>query len=93
MVGVAMWIVILINNKTISNLFTNKVLVALGRSSFSIYMWHTPIIILNYMLLKDCINTWVIIAISVTVTLVVARLSFLYIETPCISLGHRITRK
>lgn len=93
MVGVMMWVIILINNKFVSNIFTNKVLTALGRSSFSIYMWHTPIITLNYMLLKDYVSVWGIIAISVVATLIVARLSFLYIEQPCIALSHRITRK
>lgn len=93
LLGIALWIVILINNKAVAHIFTNKPLIALGRSSFSIYMWHTPIFILNYMLLRDHISIWFIIALSIIVTLVVARLSFRYIEQPLIALGHKLTNR
>ncbi|MFI3268778.1 MAG: acyltransferase [Rikenellaceae bacterium] len=93
MVGVVMWVVVLTNNKSIANIFTHNALVTLGRSSFSIYMWHTPIFILNYMLLREYLSIWIIIAISLVATLIVARLSFRFIEQPCIALSHRITKK
>lgn len=67
-----------------------------GASRFLNISWRIApdfVNLIHALTLVSFANTWVIIAISVAVTLVVARLSFLHIETPCISLGHHITRK
>lgn len=37
-VGILMWVVVLLNNNSIANLFSQKPLIALGRISFSLYM-------------------------------------------------------
>ncbi|MFI3305547.1 MAG: acyltransferase [Rikenellaceae bacterium] len=89
LIGVATWIVVLINDKFVSRLFSNPTLIALGRSSFSIYMWHMPIITLLYLTLRESLDVWYIVALSVVVTLVVAQLSFRYIEQPIIEFGRR----
>ncbi len=90
--GVMAWVIILLNSRAIASLFSSRWLVALGRSSFSIYMWHTPIATLLFMLLHDQLNIWYIVAMSILSTLIVAPLSFRYIETPIIEFSRRFRR-
>lgn len=92
LLGVALWVLILINNRSISSIFSNKMLVALGCSSFSIYMWHTPVITALYMLLGASVNVWYIVLLSVIVTIIIAQLSFRYIERPVIALSQHLRR-
>ena len=80
MLGILMWMVVLINNERIKTFFSNPILTAIGRSSFSIYMWHIPIFTLLYMSLRDSMNIWWIIAISSVTTILFAQFSFKYIE-------------
>ncbi len=92
MVGVMAWIIILLNNRVISAIFSKRFLVNFGRSSFSVYMWHMPIVTALYMLLYQWINVWYIVLLSIVMTLVVAPLSFRYIEQPIIAWSHRLRR-
>lgn len=91
-VGVMAWIIVLLNNSSIAKLFSARWLIALGRSSFSIYMWHTPIATLLFMLLHEQIEIWYIVVMSIVATLIVAPLSFRYIETPIINYSQRLRR-
>ncbi len=90
LLGVATWIIILLNNKTIAAIFSKQFLITIGRSSFSIYMWHTPIFTMLYMTLYEIVNIWIIILLSTITSLIVAQLSFRYIEKPIIALSHRL---
>ena len=86
-VGVVMFI--LINNTVVAKCFSHPLLVKIGRSSFSIYLWHTPIFMLLYMLLRGSVDIVWIIVISALLTLVIAQLSYRYIERVFIKIGRR----
>ncbi len=92
LLGVMTWIIVLLGNQSIAKCLSNRVLMVLGRSSFSIYMWHTPIATAVYMLLHEHINIWYTVAISIVATLMIAPLSFRYIEQPIIALSYRLRR-
>lgn len=93
LIGILMWIVVLLNNETISKLFSQKPLITLGRISFSLYMWHMPIISINYMLMRESLGFGFIIPLSVIESLIAAYLSYNYIEKPFIAMGKRLATK
>lgn len=92
MVGVIIWILLLMNNQALIQIFSNRLLVGLGRCSFSLYLWHTPIFVLNYLLMHTSVDVWVIFAISVVESFVVAKLSYEYIERRFIDLSKRLRK-
>lgn len=68
-------------------------LVWLGQRSYGIYLWHWPILLIATEILGpaayDATQTWVVRGITLVVTLVVAELSFRWLETPVRTLGFR----
>ncbi len=87
--GVAMWMVILLNNKLYAKFFAQPALIRLGRSSFSLYMWHMPIFTLLYMLLHEHLGVVWIVVLSIVTSVAVAQLSFRYIESYFIGLNKK----
>lgn len=72
------------------SLLENKPFIYLGRSSYSIYLMHTPIIYLMLYFKSDDINFNIFIAVmSVLATVIVSSLTFTFIERPLIKIGKR----
>ena len=63
-----------------------RVLTWLGRISYSVYLWHAIVLGLGPHNLRLCIQVPMILAL----TLAFATLSFKFIETPALSLQHRL---
>jgi peptidoglycan/LPS O-acetylase OafA/YrhL len=63
-------------------------MVALGRMSYAIYLWHYPV----FLLLADALRGWpapVLWAATLTITLIAARVSDVFVERPCLRLKDR----
>ncbi|WP_276725577.1 acyltransferase family protein [Pantoea septica] len=72
------------------SLLESKPFIYLGRSSYSIYLMHTPAIYLILYFKSDDVNFNILFAvISVLTTVIVSSLTFSYIERPLIKLGKR----
>ena len=78
------------NEGVLGSVFGFKPLAWLGERSYSIYLWHWPIIILLPYALKGDLNTQTKI-LSLVLTLVIASLSTAYIERPFLA-GGRVPR-
>lgn len=75
----------LLNGKKtpIISLLCNPMLVKIGLLSYSLYLWHWPILaFVRYITVNDSLNyTWSLIAILLTFSL--SLLTYYFIETPC----------
>ncbi|WP_172191241.1 acyltransferase family protein [Actinomyces faecalis] len=54
----------------------------LGQRSYGLYLWHWPIWVLAFYSMPPSSNPWVVAGIVMALTLVVAELSYRYVETP-----------
>ncbi len=63
--------------------------VALGRISYGVYLWHYPVLlVLNHYL--STLSRWGILPIDLAVTLIIATLSYRFVETPFLRLKDTI---
>jgi peptidoglycan/LPS O-acetylase OafA/YrhL len=68
-------------------------LVALGRISYSLYLVHLIIILALVHELHDKVSTYVILAIAIVLSLLVASATYHLLEAPCNQIGKRIARR
>ena len=73
----------------VRSLFTNPVAQFTGKVSYSTYIWHLPIEVTFYSLGLPLLQ-W--IAISYTVSMTIATLSYRYVEKPFLSFRNRFVR-
>lgn len=69
----------------------SRPLLALGRSSYSLYLWHLPVLVASALLLTPHIGILAATAIGLAVTSVVTWLSYSFVEAPVqrVIRGHR----
>lgn len=67
---------------TLSRLMTFKPLTWIGERSYGIYLWHYPIILFTSPLVRTNETSIVTILLQIALTLVLAALSYKYIENP-----------
>lgn len=73
-------------------IFSNRVVVFLGIISYSIYLWHLPVIRLTKQYIYPNLQENIAITLMVTcipIIIVVAALSYKLVEAPCIKLGAK----
>ncbi|MEO8460628.1 MAG: acyltransferase [Dokdonella sp.] len=74
-------------------LFDNRPLRYLGATSFGVYLWHMPILLWILPHLPASLSAvgrfWLLLALVLPATLIVAHLSYWLIERPALRLGHR----
>lgn len=79
-------------------LLTNRISTGTGRSSFSLYLWHPLIIILllnvyaeiGIVLGNGLLNFLACAGVTLTIVSLVAHISFLVIEKPCMKYGKKM---
>lgn len=76
---------IALDKSYITALFENRILRWLGRRSYGIYLWHWPI----YFLLSRLSPHAFIVPLAVIGSVLVAALSYVFVELPFLSLKHR----
>ena len=72
-------LIILSNNKT-SKITSNPLAHWLGERSYSLYLWHWPIVVGIYF--GGYQNDWLIVSLAIILSFVFAHLSFKYVEKP-----------
>lgn len=84
---------LVIANYSNSGIFANRVSEYLGKRSYAFYLVHGPVIIvigewINYVFYPPLAALW--IALSLGVSLILAELSYRYVERPFINIGQNI---
>ncbi len=74
-------------------IFGNRVIRYVGEISFGVYLWHMPILSAILPWLPESLNPqvrfWLLLALVLAATFVVAHLSYLFVERPWLRRAHR----
>jgi len=74
--------VLVVPGTWVDRLFSLKPLVYIGKLSYSMYLWHFPIILLTTNVNSTTGTPWYVHVLQLVLTVVVAALSFKYVEDP-----------
>ena len=91
-IGVAMLVVLSLEVPSISAMLNRAVLQWLGRISYSIYLMHTPILMVMFHTLSGRAPLWIIVLSGIATTLATATLMHRLIEVPAMKIGRRFGR-
>ena len=90
--GAAMVIVLALDIPSISAMLNRTVLQWLGRISHSLYLIHTPILLLIFYAFLGRVPFSFIAAAAIVASLTIATLMHRFVEMPAIKLGQRVVR-
>lgn len=91
--GVAAFIVTAIASVRVRSVLRHPVLVALGKASYSIYLFHAVVLLSLVYLLFPAVPIWLIWPVALLVTLAIAFLVYRTVEVPAIRLGHLLAAR
>ncbi|MCM3573757.1 acyltransferase [Mesobacillus subterraneus] len=85
--GAGILIMLSISSSLFSKILKNKLIVFLGRISYSLYLTHLIVLFASIHFLYGVLPIWVILLIVIATTLVVSSLMHYWVERPAIKLG------
>jgi peptidoglycan/LPS O-acetylase OafA/YrhL len=91
-ISAAMVVVLALDTPQITAMLNRVVLQWLGRISYSVYLIHTPVVVLVFHALIGRTTLWSIVLAATGVTLATATLTYRFVEMPAIRLGQRAAR-
>lgn len=91
--GAAIFIIIALSSVTVANLLHKKPILLLGKMSYSIYLYHVPILLAYVYVFYKKIPMWSILSISLVSTLLISFFSYKYIEKFSVTIGKHISLK
>lgn len=91
-IGITLFFVIAANSSTADGLLTNKVLLFLGRISYSLYLLHVPVLVVTCTQI-DFVPVAIRLSMVPFFSIIVASAAFFLVEQPCMNLGSWLTRR
>lgn len=92
-IGVALIIILSISTKRTSSILLVKPIQYLGKISYSLYLYHSIILLAVTHLFYNSLNLWYIWLVSLLLSLLISSFSFYLIEKPSIILGRKLFKK
>jgi peptidoglycan/LPS O-acetylase OafA/YrhL len=89
-IGVCILIIVSLASKRISDILAMKPIVFLGNISYSLYLYHTVILISCIYLLYNVLPIWSVLLIALMLSIIVPTISYYYVELPSIKRGKKI---
>ncbi|MCX5495333.1 acyltransferase [Kaistia dalseonensis] len=90
-VAASFFILLAAANRSVSQALDFPALKWLGRVSFSLYLFHLPILLILFRSFHDTIPDWLIVGLVVVFTLLAAEIGYRCIEEPSMHFGKRLT--
>jgi peptidoglycan/LPS O-acetylase OafA/YrhL len=91
-IGMPMVIVLALEAPSISAMLDRAVPQWLGRISYSVYLIHTPVLLVMFHALLGHVPLWHIVLAGIVASLTTATLMHHFVEVPAIKLGQRVAR-
>jgi peptidoglycan/LPS O-acetylase OafA/YrhL len=91
-IGIVIMLITL-GSSSVAKFLSIKPLLFLGKISYSLYLYHLPVLITLFHLLNRILFAPIIILISIIVSMSLAYLSWRFIEEPCRLYGNKLANK
>jgi peptidoglycan/LPS O-acetylase OafA/YrhL len=91
--GCAIFIVSALASVALSRVLTNKLIHFLGQASYSIYLFHVPVLLATIYLLYRHAPVWVIACTALIATAITSTLSYLLVERYSVKMGKTLASK
>jgi peptidoglycan/LPS O-acetylase OafA/YrhL len=91
--GCAIFIVSALASVALSRVLTNKLIHFLGQASYSIYLFHVPVLLATIYLLYRHAPVWVIVCTALIATAITSTLSYLLVERYSVKMGKTLASK
>jgi peptidoglycan/LPS O-acetylase OafA/YrhL len=91
--GVSILLIISISSNTLSKFLLQKPFTYLGKISYSLYLYHLPILLSLLNLFSDKWPVWLVIVLAIVATLVFSSFAWYVIEHPSMKLAKYFSRK
>jgi peptidoglycan/LPS O-acetylase OafA/YrhL len=91
-IGMPMLIVLVLKAPSISALLNRAVPQWLGRISYSVYLIHTPVLVVMFHALIGRASLWFIVLSGIATTLATATLTHRFVEVPAMRIGRQFGR-
>lgn len=88
--GVSLIIIISLGSKNITKYLVIKPFKFLGEISYSLYLYHLIVLTTLVYLLHGIIPIWLIYLLTIIISIIVAKISYNYIEIPAIRIGQKV---
>jgi len=90
--GAGILIILAISSSLFSKILKNKIIVFLGKISYSLYLTHLTVLFASVHLLYGNFPMWIILLIVIAITLIVSSFMYYWVEKPAIKLGKLLTK-
>jgi peptidoglycan/LPS O-acetylase OafA/YrhL len=92
LIGVSLFIILAISSYKVSKALTLKPLIFMGNISFSLYLYHSIVLLSVTHLFHGKLSIFFVWTLSLIISFIVAALSYYLIEKPSIKLGKELTQ-
>lgn len=84
------FLTIAMSSKRVEKFLITKPISFLGKISFSLYLYHLPIILASVYLLNNKTSLWLIAAFAFAVSIIISYVAWYFIEQPAMKIGKRL---
>jgi peptidoglycan/LPS O-acetylase OafA/YrhL len=92
-IGASIFIVAALSRGRLSTFLLKKPILYLGKISYSLYLFHLPVLFTAFFFLSNRLATEVIFLIATVSILLVSSISYYFVEKPTIQLGKKISQR
>jgi peptidoglycan/LPS O-acetylase OafA/YrhL len=85
--GAVLFIMFALTSKSLAAFLAKNAILFIGKTSYSIYLYHLIVLYICMHLFYGFIPLWIIFVLTITITLLVSKLAYSKIELTCVALG------
>jgi peptidoglycan/LPS O-acetylase OafA/YrhL len=85
--GAVLFIMFSLTSKSVTQLLSKSAILFIGKTSYSIYLYHLILLYLFMQLFYGVIPLWIVFILTMTLTLLISKLAYSRIELPAVALG------